>query len=127
MGGDSRKKILIVEDNRMSKILIQEILTMNGYEVMEAENGAEALKVAGEKRPDLILMDINLPGMDGITAMRFIKAGMDKKDVPVLAFTASSMEGDDERLLKSGFDGCVSKPVDVKKLVETVKKYLDAE
>ncbi len=125
--GGEKKKVLVVEDDKMSKILVHEILTMNGYETIEARNGAEALRLVREEDPDLVLMDINLPGMDGVTATRLLKAGAGERNVPVLALTASSMEGDEEELKKSGFDGCVPKPIEVKKLVETVKRWLASD
>ena len=117
-------KVLIVEDNLMSKTLVKDILLMNGYDVIEAERGTEALKLASTETPDLILMDINMPGMDGITAARLIKSSNESKEIPVVALTASALKGDDEEILKQGFDGYISKPIDVKALVKLVDEKL---
>lgn len=108
----------------MSKTLIKDILSMNGYEVLEAERGTEALELLATRRPDIILMDINLPGMDGVTAARLIKSRQECRDIPVLALTASAMKGDEERILEKGFDGYVAKPIDVKKLLNAITEKL---
>lgn len=109
----------------MSKTLVKEILLMNGYEVVEADRGTEALKLASTESPDLILMDINMPGMDGITAARLIKGNVESKDIPVLALTASAMKGDEEDMIKQGFDGYVAKPIDAKALLEMIENNLN--
>ncbi len=108
----------------MSKTLVKEILLMNGYEVVEADRGTEALKLASTESPDLILMDINMPGMDGITAARLIKGNEESKDIPVLALTASAMKGDEEDMMKQGFDGYVAKPIDAKALIKMIESNL---
>ncbi|MEK7680114.1 MAG: response regulator [Deltaproteobacteria bacterium] len=114
-------KILLVEDNLQNKILVHEILVMNGHEIIEAKNGVDAVKAASSGAlPDVILMDIQLPEMDGVTAMRIIKSQERTKNVPVLALTASAMKGDEEKLLGYGFDGYLAKPIDIKKLIEMV-------
>ncbi|MBI5971162.1 MAG: response regulator [Deltaproteobacteria bacterium] len=113
-------KILVVEDNVMNKILVKEVLTLNGYEIIEAKTGTEALKVFVTVRPDLVLMDIQLPEMDGVTAMRVIKSDKKNKKIPVIALTASAMKGEEEKILNAGFDGYIAKPIDTKKLVELV-------
>ena len=116
----AKPKVLIVEDNDMNKVLVREILTLNGYETLEAKSGLEALKILRDHTPDVILMDIQLPEMDGITATRIIKSEEKNRGIPVLALTASAMKGDEENILSKGFDGYVAKPIEVKKLVETV-------
>jgi CheY-like chemotaxis protein len=121
---DQKKKVLVVEDNLMSKTLVKDILVMNGYDVVEAERGTEALKLASTETPDLILMDINMPGMDGITAARLIKSNEESKEIPVVALTASAMKGDGEKILKQGFDGYIAKPIDVKDLMRVVEENL---
>ncbi|MBI5681914.1 MAG: response regulator [Deltaproteobacteria bacterium] len=117
-------KILIVEDNLMNMVLVKDILTINGFTVLEAATGNEAIEKAGSENPDLILMDINLPEMDGITAMREIKANIKTSKIPVLALTASVMIEDRERIMSAGFDGFIPKPVDIEELIMLVKKYL---
>ena len=121
---NEKKKILVVEDNLMSKTLVKDILIINGYDVVEAERGAEAIKLASTHNPDLILMDINMPGMDGITAARLIKSNEQSKDIPVLALTASAMKGDDEKIIKQGFNGYIAKPIDAKALIAMIEESL---
>lgn len=127
---DERKKVLLVEDNYMNKMLVREILTLGGYEVIEAKSGLEAIKLlsAGsrDERPDIILMDLHLPVMDGYTATRIIKSDDRNKDIPILALTASAMKGDEQKILAMGFDGYVAKPIDVKKLTGIVADSLKA-
>lgn len=108
----------------MNKVLVREVLTLHGFEVMEAANGAEALKAVASLRPDIILMDLHLPEMDGITAMRIIKSEEKNSGIPVLALTASAMKGEEEKILNKGFDGYIAKPINVKKLAETVSEHL---
>lgn len=120
----SGKKVLLVEDNHMNKILVREILTLNGYEIIDANSGTEALKMLSMDRPDIILMDIHLPEMDGITATRIIKADEKNRSIPVLALTASAMRGEEDKILSKGFDGYVAKPIEVKKLLEAISSSL---
>ena len=120
----SGKKVLIVEDNHMNMVLVKEILTLNGYEIMEAESGTEAIKALAAERPDIILMDLHLPGMDGITATRIIKSEERNKSIPVLALTASAMRGEEAQLIRQGFDGYVAKPIEIKKLLEAISASL---
>lgn len=124
MAKNEKPKVLIVEDNHMNKVLVREILTMNGYEVLEADSGVEAIKILTTTVPDLILMDLQLPEMDGFTATRIIKSGERLKSVPVLALTASAMKGDEEKILKKGFDGYVPKPIEKKKLLDAISSSL---
>ncbi len=121
---EKRKKILVVEDNAMNKILVREILTLNGYEVIEAGNGKEALGAMEEHAPDMVLMDLHLPEMDGLAATRAIKADDRFSATPIIALTASAMKGDEEYFLSQGFDGYLAKPVSVKTLVGVVDGYL---
>ncbi|OGP24276.1 MAG: hypothetical protein A2X93_08080 [Deltaproteobacteria bacterium GWC2_56_8] len=104
----------------MNKVLVREILTLNGYEIVEAKSGTEALVKVSADRPDLILMDLHLPEMDGITATRIIKADEKNRSIPVLALTASAMKGEEDKILSKGFDGYVAKPIEVKKLLEAI-------
>jgi len=122
MEQSGRKKVLIVEDNFQNMVLVKEILTLHGYQTVEAKSGTEAIKIlTGEDGPvDIILMDLHLPQMDGVTATRIIKADPRIRRIPVLALTASAMKGEEVDLLSLGFDGYVTKPIEVKKLVEAV-------
>lgn len=119
-----KAKVLLVEDNHMNKILVREILTLNGYEIVEAKSGTEALVKVSTDRPDLILMDLHLPEMDGITATRIIKSDEKNRSIPVLALTASAMKGEEDKILNKGFDGYVAKPIEVKKLLEAIAESL---
>jgi CheY-like chemotaxis protein len=119
------KKILIVDDNEKNLKLLRVILQNYGYEVLEAQNGEEAVKLAKENIPALILMDIRMPVMDGITATKIIKSEPSIAKIPVIIVTSSAMKGDSERIIsESGGDGYISKPIDVKKLKEIVGKFI---
>lgn len=117
--------ILLAEDNEKNRILIRDVLGYSGYEVIEATDGTEAVARAKEKIPDLILMDIQMPVMDGITALKILKADPATKDIRAIALTSFAMSGDKENCLSAGFDGYMSKPVDIEKLSEMITKYLD--
>ncbi len=120
----SKLKVLLVEDNYMNKVLVTEILTLNGYEIVEAKSGIEAIKLIASERPDVVLMDLHLPEMDGITATRIIKADESVKSIPILALTAAASKGEEYDLLNKGFDGYIGKPIEVKKLLETISNSL---
>lgn len=122
----TKLKVLVVEDNFMNKVLVREILALHGYDIIEAKSGTEAIKTLNTHRPDIILMDIHLPEMDGITATRIIKSDERNRDIPVLALTASAMKGEEENLISKGFDGYVAKPIDRKRLLETISESLGA-
>lgn len=122
---EKKVKILLVEDNYMNQVLVTEILTLNGYDIVDAKTGTDAIKVFNEERPALVLMDLHLPGMDGVTATRIIKADSANKDIPILALTASSMEGEEDSILNKGFDGFVSKPIEVQKLLDAITEGLN--
>jgi len=121
---EPRIKVLLVEDNYMNKVLVREILTLNGYEIIEAASGTEGLKMLALESPDIVLMDLHLPEMDGITATRIIKADERNRHIPVLALTASAMKGEEQKLIDKGFDGYVAKPIDVKKLLEAITESI---
>ena len=124
MVDETKKKILVVEDNPMNQILAREILTANGYDVVEANTGSDAIKKVMAERPDIILMDLNLPEMDGITATKILKSDDNYRDITIIALTASAMKGEVERILAEGFDGYISKPIEVKKFVKAISSYI---
>jgi two-component system cell cycle response regulator DivK len=117
------KRVLVVEDNETSMKLFREVLASTGYRTLEATTGVQALELAVEHEPDLVLMDIQLPDLDGIEALERLRADDRTASVPVLALTAQAMHGDRERFLAAGFDGYLAKPVDVLELVDTVRRH----
>lgn len=119
-------RILVVEDNADNRILIADVLDSMDYEVIIATDGEEGVKKASAERPDLILMDISLPQMDGLTATRRIKAMPDLQHIPIIALTAHAMVGDRERALEAGCDDYVSKPIDLRELASKLTQYLQA-
>jgi two-component system cell cycle response regulator DivK len=116
--------ILIVEDDAESRMLERDILTYNGYRVLEAETAEAGLKLAREAHPALILMDIRLPGMDGIAALRELRDDVATCDVPVIAVTASAMNQDRRQITAAGFDGYHGKPIDIVELVASIRELL---
>ncbi len=115
-------KILIVEDNKKNRLLLKDILMYYGYEVIEAVNGEEGVRLAIEHKPDLILMDIQMPVMNGFRAGEALKENPDTKHIKIVAVTSFAMKGDREKILKAGFDGYIAKPIDTKQLPEIVKE-----
>jgi CheY-like chemotaxis protein len=120
----SAPRILVVEDNPMNLELVRDILTAEGYEVIEAVDGATGVAVALLEHPALILMDLQLPGLDGLEATRLIRADPALQGIPIVAVTAHAMKGDDDKALAAGCDGFVAKPIQVRDFVATVKKFL---
>ena len=116
-------EILVVEDNPKSMKLFRDVLQASGYRIWEAASGRVAVELAREHRPDLVLMDVRLPDIGGIEALRRLRADGRTSSIPVLALTAQAMAGDRERFLAAGFDGYVSKPVNIVALVETVRQH----
>jgi CheY-like chemotaxis protein len=119
------ERILVVEDNEKNMKLFRDVLVATGYETLEATTGGEAVELACEHTPDLVLMDIQLPDLDGVQALRRLRADARTATIPVLALTAQAMHGDRERFLAAGFDGYVSKPVNVRDLIGTVREHCD--
>jgi two-component system cell cycle response regulator DivK len=120
----ANKSILIVEDNPMNLKLIRDVLKIEGYETLEAESGETGVELARERHPAVILMDVNLPQMDGREAMKILKADASTRQIPIIAVTSLAMKGDRERLLAAGFDGYISKPIDIKELPRLVESYV---
>jgi CheY-like chemotaxis protein len=118
--------VLVVEDNDVNRELVEDLLGVAGYAVVAYPTGEEAMAWLAANRPDLILMDINLPGQDGLTLTRQIKACPETATIPVVALTAYAMTGDQDRILAAGCDGYISKPIDVAQFPAHVGRYLSA-
>ena len=116
--------ILIIEDNEKNRRLCRDVLQVKGYRTIESETAEEGLKLAADKGPGLILMDIQLPGMDGITAMKQLKADPQTKKIPILAITASAMTNNRTAMLAEGFDGYQTKPISLKDFLSEVERVL---
>ncbi len=118
--------VLVVEDNQKNMKLFRDVLQAAGYRTLEATTGGQAVELSTEHSPDLVLMDIQLPDIDGVEALGRLRADELTASMPVLALTAQAMDGDRERFLAAGFDGYLSKPVNVADLVATVGRYCEA-
>ena len=118
------KTILVVEDNENNMMLVRDVLEMKGYSVLAATTGMEGVRLALEAKPDLILMDIQLPDIDGITAFKQIRASEASKQVPILAVSASAMQEEQIKIAASGFEAYITKPLNMKSFVETVEKFI---
>jgi two-component system, cell cycle response regulator DivK len=117
------EEILVVEDNEKNMKLMRVVLQSSGYRTLESSTGREAVELAAEHRPALVLMDIRLADMDGVEALRLLREDSHTAAIPVLALTAQAMKGDRERFIKAGFDGYLAKPVDIDELLATVREY----
>ena len=118
------KTVLIVEDNELNMKLFNDLLEANGRATLRAKSGVEALKIAREHKPDLILMDIQLPEVSGLEVTRWLKEDPELRHIPVVAITAFAMKGDEEKILQGGCEGYLSKPISVAKFLETVNAFL---
>ena len=121
---DFSRKILVVDDNEDGRELVVKILKNRGYQMIEAVDGEEALEKASAECPDLILLDISIPKLDGYEVTRRLKSQVKFKDTPIIALTAHAMKGDREKALESGCDGYISKPIDIHELPDQIKSYL---
>jgi two-component system, cell cycle response regulator DivK len=117
--------ILLVEDNEKNRKLAHDVLAHQGYRVVDAESGEEALRLVQTERPALVLMDIHLPGINGIEALGRLRADPGTRDIPVMAVTASAMTHDRAKIMAAGFDGYQSKPISVKPFLAAVRELLD--
>jgi len=122
----ANKLILIIEDNEKNRKLARDVLQVKGYRTIESETAEEGLKLAVEKAPALVLMDIQLPGMDGITAMKQLKGDPKTAGIPVIAITASAMTHNRTTMLAEGFDGYQTKPISLKEFLAEVQRVLQA-
>jgi two-component system cell cycle response regulator DivK len=118
------KTVLVVEDNELNMKLFHDLLEANGYNTIQTRSGLEAIDLARAQRPDLILMDIQLPEVSGLEVTKWIKEDDDLRSIPVIAVTAFAMKGDEERIRQGGCEAYLSKPISVNKFIETVKAYL---
>lgn len=118
------KKVLIVEDNDLNMKLFNDLLEAHGYATLKSRSGLEGLELARMHRPDLILMDIQLPEVSGIDIIKLLKEDDEMRPIPVIAITAFAMKGDEERIRESGCEGYLSKPISVSKFIETVRSFI---
>jgi two-component system cell cycle response regulator DivK len=118
------KTVLIVEDNELNMKLFHDLLDAHGYRTLQTRTGMEALKLARENRPDLILMDIQLPEVSGLEVTRWLKDDDHLRDIPVVAVTAFAMKGDEERIRQGGCEAYISKPISIAMFLDTVRRYL---
>ena len=118
--------ILIIEDNEKNMKLARDVLQARGYQTLEAVTGEDGVRLAKERRPDLVLMDIQLPGINGIDALRQLRADPATARVPIVAFTASVTPTDRTQISQAGFDGFLSKPINLKEFLETVRRVLES-
>ena len=117
--------ILITEDHEKNRKLMREVLQVTGYQTLETETAEEGIRIARESRPALILMDLQLPGMDGIEALATLRADPSTRPIPVIAVTASAMTHSQAKILAAGFDGYQTKPISVKEFLHVVREVLD--
>lgn len=119
------KSVLVVEDNDLNMKLFHDLLEAQGYAVLQTRDGMEALKIAREHRPDLILMDIQLPEVSGLEVTKWLKEDESLRTIPVIAVTAFAMKGDEEKIREGGCEAYIAKPISVTNFLETVAKYLN--
>lgn len=119
------KSVLIVEDNDLNMKLFNDLLQANGYETIQTKDGREAMDIARRHRPDLILMDIQLPEISGLEITKMLKGDAELKAIPVIAVTAFAMKGDEEKIREGGCEGYIAKPISVANFLQTVARFLD--
>ena len=124
-GSFMAKTILIVEDNELNMKLFRDLLEAQGYGILQTRDGMQALELARSERPDLIVMDIQLPQVSGLEVTKWIKADDDLKHIPVIAVTAFAMKGDEEKIREGGCEAYVAKPISVNDFLATIKKFLN--
>ncbi len=122
--GGMVKRVLIVEDNELNMKLFHDLLDAHGYKTIQTRNGLDALSLARQHRPNLILMDIQLPEVSGLEVTKWLKEDDELRDIPVVAVTAFAMKGDEERIRSGGCEAYISKPISVGSFLETVRKFI---
>jgi len=120
------KTVLIVEDNELNMKLFHDLLEAQGYATLQTKDGREALQLARDHRPDLVLMDIQLPEVSGLEVTKWIKEDDELRDIPVIAVTAFAMKGDEEKIRQGGCEAYIAKPISVSEFLQTVQKFIDA-
>lgn len=120
-----RNKVLIVEDNELNMKLFEDLLSAHGYLTFKTRDGRHVLELAREHKPDLIIMDIQLPEVSGLEVTRWLKAEADLKNIPIVAVTAFAMKGDEEKIRQGGCEDYISKPIAIGDFIQIVQKYLD--
>ena len=120
-----QRKVLIVEDNELNMKLFNDLLEAHGYDTLQTKDGVEALRMARQHRPDLILMDIQLPEVSGLEVTKWLKEDDDLRAIPVIAVTAFAMKGDEEKIRDGGCEAYIAKPISVSKFLETVDRFLN--
>ena len=118
------KTVLVVEDNELNMKLFHDLLEANGYNIVQTRNGLEAIDLAREHRPDLILMDIQLPEVSGLEVTKWIKEDDELRSIPIIAVTAFAMKGDEEKIREGGCEAYIAKPISVANFLETVERFL---
>jgi two-component system cell cycle response regulator DivK len=118
------KTVLIVEDNELNMKLFHDLLEAHGYATLQTKDGIEAMKIARQKRPDLILMDIQLPEVSGLEVTKWLKEDPELRAIPVVAVTAFAMKGDEDKIRQGGCEAYIAKPISVAKFLETVQRFL---
>jgi len=118
------KRVLIVEDNELNMKLFHDLLDAHGYEILQTRDGIEALELARSERPDLILMDIQLPEVSGLEVTKWLKEDDSLKSIPVIAVTAFAMKGDEEKIRQGGCEAYIAKPISVTQFLDTVQRFL---
>ncbi len=121
----SAKTVLVVEDNELNMKLFHDLLEAHGYNILQTKDGMDALRIAREHKPDLILMDIQLPEVSGLEVTKWIKEDENLKSIPVVAVTAFAMKGDEEKIREGGCEAYIAKPISVTQFIETVKTFVN--
>ena len=121
------KTILVVEDNELNMKLVRGLIKIGKYRMLEATDAESGIQIIREQRPDLVLMDIQLPGMDGLSATKIITEDPTIKDIPIVALTSYAMQGDEEKALEAGCTGYIAKPIDTRKFLKTISQYLNGD
>jgi two-component system cell cycle response regulator DivK len=125
MAAPGTKTVLVVEDNELNMKLFHDLLEAHGYAILQTKDGMEALQIARDSKPDLILMDIQLPEVSGLEVTKWIKEDDNLKSIPVIAVTAFAMKGDEEKIREGGCEAYIAKPISVANFLETVQRYLN--